>query len=91
MPSASARRKTGGMPGHGYNPRMQESVQITFNGEPMRLEAATTLAELLERTHHARRRIAVEINQAIVPRSLHATHRLADGDRVEVVTAFGGG
>ena len=66
-------------------------MQIQLNGQPHRLDDAPTVAELLDRTGYAGRKVAVEINQAIVPRSAHATHRVADGDRVEVVTAFGGG
>jgi sulfur carrier protein len=67
------------------------SMRIILNGEPMQLDDSPTLAELLQRTGHAERRIAVEINRAIVPRSMHAVHRLADGDRVEIVQALGGG
>jgi sulfur carrier protein len=37
------------------------------------------------------KRVAVEINRDIVPRSRHATHRLCEGDRVEIVQAIGGG
>ena len=66
-------------------------MQIYLNGEPVQLETDATIAELLARAGHAGRRVAVEVNQAIVPRSAHATHRLDEGDRVEVVTAFGGG
>ncbi|WP_290907033.1 sulfur carrier protein ThiS [Halomonas sp.] len=39
----------------------------------------------------AGRRIAVEVNEEIVPRSEHAVTRLVEGDRVEVVHAIGGG
>jgi sulfur carrier protein len=39
----------------------------------------------------AGRRVAVEVNQAIVPRGAHGRHRLQDGDRVEIVHALGGG
>jgi len=66
-------------------------MQIQLNGQPLVLDGTPTIAELLERSGYAGRRVAVEVNQAIVPRSAHATHRLADGDRIEVVTAFGGG
>ena len=66
-------------------------MQIQLNGEPRTLDDAPTIAELLERSGYGARRVAVEVNRAIVPRSAHATHRVADGDRVEVVTAFGGG
>ena len=64
---------------------------ITFNGEPRAVEAATTIAALLEREGLAARRIAVEVNREIVPKSQHATHPLCDGDKVEVVQALGGG
>ncbi len=66
-------------------------MQITLNGSPMTFDAAPTVAELLQRTGHADRRVAVELNRAIVPRSLHADQRLADGDTVEIVNAIGGG
>ncbi|HTA65685.1 MAG TPA: sulfur carrier protein ThiS [Xanthomonadaceae bacterium] len=66
-------------------------MRIFLNGEPHLLDDATTVAELLERNDYAGRRLAVEINQAIVPRSAHATHRILDGDRIEIVQAMGGG
>jgi sulfur carrier protein len=66
-------------------------MQIYLNGQPQSLPGAPTVAELLERNGFGGRRVAVEINQAIVPRSAHGTHRLEEGDRIEVVTAFGGG
>ncbi|MBS0194162.1 MAG: sulfur carrier protein ThiS [Proteobacteria bacterium] len=66
-------------------------MQIFLNGQARQCDAATTIADLLADEGHAQRRVAVEVNQAIVPRSAHASHRLAEGDRVEVVTAFGGG
>ena len=49
------------------------------------------MAELLERLGYDRRRVAVEVNGAVVPLARHAEHALADGDRVEVVTLVGGG
>ena len=66
-------------------------MQIHLNGEVTRIEPALTIADLLERFGYGQRKVAVEVNHEIVPRSAHATRALADGDRVEVVTAFGGG
>ena len=66
-------------------------MQIILNGKPMRLDDAPTIAELLQREGYAEHRVAVEINHAIVPRSLHDTHQLADGDQIEIVQAMGGG
>ena len=66
-------------------------MEIVLNGEPRRFAAATTLASLLEAEGLAGRRVAVEVNGMIVPRGQHASQRLADGDRVEIVHALGGG
>lgn len=73
--------------GSRYNGRMH----ITLNGSPRDCAPATTVAQLLEDAGYGQRRVAVEVNQEIVPRSLHASHSLADGDRVEIVHAIGGG
>ena len=67
------------------------SMQIHLNGEPRVVEPAMTLAALLERAGLAGRRVAVEVNGTIVPRSRHPEHALTDGDRIEVVHALGGG
>jgi thiazole synthase len=64
---------------------------LTINGEPRQLPTPLTLAELLDRLGHDRRRIAVEVNRAVVPQTQHASHVLASGDAVEIVTLVGGG
>ena len=66
-------------------------MQIHLNGESRTVDPALTLAALLEQAGLAGRRVAVEINGAIVPRSRHVEHALAEGDRVEIVHALGGG
>jgi len=66
-------------------------MQIFLNGKPHECDAATTVAALLAETGHGNRRVAVEVNREIVPRSRHAQHELREGDRVEVVQAIGGG
>ena len=66
-------------------------MQITFNGTPHTLDAPVTVAELLARLAAGARRVAVERNGAIVPRSQHASTPVVDGDRLEVVIAVGGG
>jgi sulfur carrier protein len=66
-------------------------MQIQLNGQPQTFDDGTTVAEVLQRNGYSDRRVAVEINQAIVPRSLHLSQRLADGDRMEIVQAMGGG
>ncbi|EIK54923.1 thiamine biosynthesis protein ThiS [Stutzerimonas stutzeri TS44] len=64
---------------------------IQLNGEPYQLPAGQTVADLLVRLELSGRRLAVELNRDIVPRSAHATTALSEGDRVEVVHAIGGG
>jgi thiazole synthase len=64
---------------------------ITVNGESRTLPDPLTTAQLLERLGYDRRRVAVEVNGAVVPAARHGEHALADGDRVEVVTLVGGG
>lgn len=67
------------------------SMRIQLNGEPFELPDGATVAALLIRLDLTGRRIAVELNQDIVPRSQHAETSLNEGDQVEVVHAIGGG
>lgn len=66
-------------------------MQIQLNGEPYELPAGESVADLLARLDLTGRRLAVELNRDIVPRSAHATTELSEGDHVEVVHAIGGG
>jgi sulfur carrier protein len=67
-------------------------IRIIVNGREEEVPAATTVAELLARLEPARARAcAVEVNLALVPRRHHAERRLAEGDRIEIVTLVGGG
>ena len=65
-------------------------MQIQVNGEPRKVAAATVLA-LVEELGLDVRKVAVERNLEIVPKSLHASTTIADGDRIEVVQFVGGG
>ena len=66
-------------------------MEIELNGEKREVRDGLTIAELLELLSLGDRRVAVEVNLEIVPRSAHAQYRLQPGDRVEVVQAIGGG
>jgi len=66
-------------------------MEVLVNGSREQLPPGTTVSELVERMALAGRRVAVERNGEIVPRSAHPQVVLADGDRVEVVVAVGGG
>ena len=70
---------------------MEAPIRVVLNGAPRELPAALTFAQLLEELALAGRRIAVERNGEIVPRSSFGAARVADGDRIEVVVAVGGG
>lgn len=64
---------------------------ITLNGETHRIAQTTTVATLLQDLGHAGKRVAVERNGAIVPKSQHPSTALSEGDRIEIVVAVGGG
>jgi sulfur carrier protein len=66
-------------------------MQITLNGDARQLPPATSVAGLLETLGYTGKRVAVERNGEIVPKSLHAGTALAEGDRIEIVAAVGGG
>lgn len=66
-------------------------IDIHINGASHRLPAATTLSSLIEQLGHAGRRIAIERNGEIVPKSQHGDTVLQAGDKLEIVVAVGGG
>ena len=66
-------------------------MDILLNGEHRSLATPLTVLELLRAEGLGDRRVAVEVNGEIVPRSHHGEHALAAGDRVEIVHALGGG
>ena len=66
-------------------------MQILLNGAPRDCPQGITVASLLEESGHGGGRVAVEVNREIVPRSLHVKYVLNEGDRVEIVSAIGGG
>lgn len=72
-------------------PTPNESIQLTLNGEAYAIAPGLTAADLVAQLGLSGRRIAVEINEQIVPKSQLAATALADGDQVEVVHAIGGG
>ena len=70
---------------------MQPPIRIYVNDEPPEVPGDLTAAGLIERLELAGRRLALEVNEEIVPRSRLDSHRLNAGDRVEIVHAIGGG
>ena len=66
-------------------------MRISINGEDRTVENVSNVAELVAYLGLETRKVAVELNLEIVPRSLHAATPVADGDRFEIVTFIGGG
>lgn len=66
-------------------------MQIELNGARRELTPDVTVADLIASLPLSGRRVAVEVNGAVVPASEHRERRLADGDRVELIGAIGGG
>jgi sulfur carrier protein len=68
-----------------------DELQVTVNGEARRLAPPVTLAEVVAAEVPTVRGVAVAVNAALVPRSAWAATALADGDRIELLSAAQGG
>ncbi len=66
-------------------------LTLRVNGDERTVPGPLTVAQLLASLGHDPRKVAVEVNEAVVPARRHAEHPLAPGDRVEIVTLVGGG
>lgn len=66
-------------------------ISLSINGRPQQFPAPLSIAELVIALELSGKRIAVEQNGEIVPRSQYGTARVADGDQFEIVVAVGGG
>ena len=66
-------------------------ISVTINGEHRQFEAPLNCADLITRLELAGKRVALERNGEIVPRSRYAAQPVAEGDRLEIVVAVGGG
>lgn len=66
-------------------------ITVSINGQPRQFESPLDVAGLLQILDLAGKRLAVERNGEIVPKSQHGSTPIADGDRLEIVVAVGGG
>jgi thiazole synthase len=66
-------------------------INLTINGEARQWSQTITIADLIQQLGYNPQRVAVEVNQELVPRPRHAEHPLHSGDAVEIVTLVGGG
>ncbi len=64
---------------------------ITVNGKQIQLTSEMSVADYLEQNNYQIKRIAVELNEEILPKYSYSDTKLKDGDRLEVVTFVGGG
>lgn len=67
------------------------SIEINLNGETRHVPSELTAQGLVDMLNLQGRRLAMEVNQEIVPRSRFSDYRLRQGDTVELVFAIGGG
>lgn len=73
-----------------YQPR-STNMQIVLNGEIQQLRDNCSVQTVIEEMGLQDKRIAVEVNQEIIPRAKHDQHKLVEGDRIEIIHAVGGG
>lgn len=66
-------------------------MQFVLNGEPTQMSAGGTIQDVVNTMEVGTKRYAVECNEEIVPRSLHAETAVHEGDQIEIVVAIGGG
>ena len=66
-------------------------MQVTINGQTRELASGATAADVIELLGLRGKRLAMEINEEILPRSRYPEHTLREGDTVEIVHAIGGG
>ncbi len=66
-------------------------MQILVNGSPTEVPDGTDMAGLIDQLELSGQRLAIEVNEELVPRSRFGEHSLTSGDRVEIIHAVGGG
>lgn len=66
-------------------------ITIILNGKPQPVDTDITINKLINQLQLQDKRLAIEINQQIIPRSTFAQHQLQHNDTVEIIQAIGGG
>ena len=69
----------------------EDTIQLYLNGELRQFKKNLPIRELTEILGLGQQRFAVEVNRCIVPKSMHASYQLNQGDHVEIIQAMGGG
>ncbi len=70
---------------------LTQMITIVLNGENKQIDDDSNIEQLLHNLDLNNKRLAVEINQEIIPRSNYDRHTLEESDKVEIVQAIGGG
>ena len=66
-------------------------MNILLNNKPEKLFNGLTIKKLLEQKNIKNKYFAIEINRKIIPKSKHDSYVIKDGDKIEIITAIGGG
>lgn len=67
------------------------TMEIMLNGETTQIADQCSVAEILSKLELQDKRVAVEVNQEVIPRAQHISFQLSAGDQVEIIQAVGGG
>ena len=66
-------------------------MKIIVNGEKIELPLQSNIEDLIVFLGYQKQRVAIEINELIIPKSKHSSYLLEDQDKVEIINAVGGG
>ena len=66
-------------------------IEILLNGQPHQVGENTAISDLLKQLDLQNKRLAVEVNSELIPKSHHATCYIKSSDKIEIVHAIGGG
>ncbi len=64
---------------------------VIVNGQQLEIEKSATAEYLINQLNYQDQRIALEVNEAIIPKSKHSKFELNEGDQIEIIKAVGGG
>ncbi|MDG2395563.1 sulfur carrier protein ThiS [Candidatus Thioglobus sp.] len=64
---------------------------VIVNGKELELQSSATAEDLINQLNYQDQRIALEVNEAIIPKSGHAEFTLNANDKIEIIKAVGGG
>jgi len=64
---------------------------VVVNGKELAIDNGATAEDLIKQLEYQYQRIALEVNEAIIPKSKHGEFLLNDGDQIEIIKAVGGG